>query len=216
MRTLLPVVLLLGCSDFGVTVKPEDTGTPVTDTEDSAPPVETATDSDTSPPEDSGGITIPTEPCTDVDFTADQWWGSQPFTTESDLTDSSARPFYSVDFDLTDWSTVSMPDEGHIPSGSDKAYRGTVNIPTSGERIFIDLQSDDGLWVYVNGAEVGHWGGEWQEEGCVNDEAGCTVTTTVDPVEITDFVNAGDNVFAARVSNAIDNSYFMLHAYCAD
>lgn len=80
----------------------------------------------------------------------------------------------------------------------------------------MDLQSDDGLWLWVNGVAVGHWGGAWQEEGCVNDEARCSVTNTVAPVEVTDLLVAGDNLVAARVSNAVDASYFQLHARCEE
>jgi hypothetical protein len=206
------LLLLAACTENGLVVDadPKDEATDSADT--GAPPVETGgEDSDT----DTGEV-VQTFPCSDVDFTATQWWGSPSFSTEADWTDGAGHPFYDADFELTDWSTVSMPDEGHIPAGSDRAYRGVVNLSAAGRAIYMDLQSDDGISVWVNGVAIGHWGGAWQEEGCVNDEANCTVTTTVAPVEISDALVAGDNVLAARVSNAVDNSYFMLHAYCAD
>ena len=94
----------------------------------------------------------------------------------------------------------------------DQRQRLAEQVPAG---LSLDLQSDDGLWVYVNGTEIGHWGGSWQAEGCVNDNAWCGVTTQVDPVDITPWLNAGENLVAARVSNAIDGAWFELTVICA-
>ena len=145
-----------------------------------------------------------------------QWWGSQPFASAADPTDSAGRAFWEAGFDLAGWSTVSVPDSGHTPPGNDRAYRATFTLDAVPERVLVELQSDDGLRLWVNGVEVGQWGGGWQEEGCVNDEAQCLYTTTVEPVAVDAWLTPGENVIAARVSNAVDLSYFQLHAFCED
>ncbi len=206
-------MFLLACTEYGVKSSPKD----VASADDTGAPVDTDTteDTDTTTDTDTDGGTVPsTVPCDDVTLDAVQWWGSQPFAEEADPS-SNGVVFYDAGFDLRDWSTVSMPDSGHNPAGSDRAYRAVLDLPAD-MRLFVDLQSDDGLWLWVNGTAVGHWGGGWQEEGCVNDEANCLETATVAPVEITAFVQSGDDVLAARVSNAVEGSYFMLHAYCVE
>lgn len=210
----MPLLLLLACTEYTIDPKAEDPA-PADDTAaedtDTAPPIDTAPAEDTAPDE-----TVPsTVPCDDVDLGALQWWGSQPFATEPDPTDGSGRAFYADGFDLVGWSTVALPDSGHNPPGNDRAYRAVLSRPAV-ERLFVELQSDDGLWLWVNGAPVGQWGGGWQEEGCVNDEANCSETETVAPVEITAFLRDGENVLAARVSNAVAQAYFHLHAYCVE
>lgn len=213
----LALLLLVGCNEYRLEKEPDHDPPPGSDTGD-PPPVDTAVD--TAPPPDTGDpveTDLPElSPCDDVALETLPWWGSMPFTTEPDPTDSAGRAFYADGFDLRDWSTVALPDSGHTPPGHDRAYRAVLSLPALGERVFVEVQSDDGLWLWVNGAAVGHWGGGWQEEGCVNDEARCLETVTVAPVEVTDYLRAGDNVVAARVSNAVDQSYFQLHAYCPD
>ncbi len=63
---------------------------------------------------------------------------------------------------------------------------------------------------------VGQWGGGWQEEGCVNDEANCGETTEVAPVDVTALLVAGENTIAARVSNPVVNSYFSITPECIE
>ncbi|TNE87924.1 MAG: hypothetical protein EP330_16665 [Deltaproteobacteria bacterium] len=207
MRYLIPALLLTGCSDWALFGEADGNG-PGTD------PVL---------PLDTGEAIVDDEPpaytsCEAVGLWTDQWWGSQPFTTPDDPTDFASRPFWDEDFDLTDqgWSTVSVPDVGHVPSGTDKVYRTTLWLDAVGPRTFLDIQSDDGVWMWLNGEYLGHWGGEWQEEGCVNDDANCTTFVDVAPVEITDEVQVGANVLAVRLSNPILGAYMGVHARCAD
>ena len=82
--------------------------------------------------------------------------------------------------------------------------------------LFLSMQSDDGMSFYLNGHQVGEWGYGWQEEGCVNDNAGCTESVNVAPVDVTSFLVVGTNTAAARVSNAVDNSYFEVFTECVD
>lgn len=212
------LVALAGCSDIGVTAvtKPGgDSAEPDTDHDPEADTADSAAE-DTAP--DSGGGQIPDETdyvdCAGAGLTEGQWWGSMPFSTEADLEDPAGQPYYATSFDLKDWSTVSNPDSGHTPSGSDKAYRVDLTLAATGPAIWVDLQSDDGLWLYVNEVFVGHWGGDWQEEGCVNDDANCATFEYADPVDVTAHLHAGPNVLAVRVSNAIDQSYMGVRPRC--
>lgn len=216
---LLFVAALAACSDQGVTALRDPPQDEPTDTGDFVPDSNTSdTSIDTSI--DTSSVVIPDEgdyvDCAAAGLTEGQWWGSMPFATEADLTDGSGRPFWSVDFDLKDWSTVSNPDAGHCPSGSDKAYRVPLTLSAAGPGIWLDLQSDDGLWVWVNGTEVGHWGGDWQEEGCVNDKANCAEFVEAAPAEITALLHPGENVLAVRVSNAINQAYMGVRARCVE
>ena len=145
-----------------------------------------------------------------------QWWGSMPFGHEDDLVDGYGRPFFDVDYTMVDYSTVSIPDQGHITSGYDKAYRAEFDLNQIPPALFLSMQSDDGMAFFLNGELVGEWGGTWQEEGCVNDNAGCTQSVVVPPVDVTDYLVVGRNVAAARVSNPVDNSYFEVYTECVD
>jgi hypothetical protein len=107
---------------------------------------------------------------------------------------------------------VSLPDEGHVPAGTDKVYRTTRCLHATGPRTFLDVQSDDGIWIWLQGEYLGHWGGEWQEEGCVNDDANCTTFVDVEPIEITELLDVGSNVLAVRLSNPIMGAYMGVRA----
>ena len=217
--TLLLPAALAACTEYGLE-KGEDPPVGGGDTVDTGePPVDSEDTGDPLPDETGEGETdIPPTlvPCDQVALEALTWWGSQPFAAEPDPADGAGRAFWRTDYEMTGWSTVSMPDSGHNPPGNDRAYRGVFHLDAVSEGIWVDLQSDDGLWLWVNGVAVGHWGGGHLEEGCVNDEARCSVTNTVAPVEVTDLLVAGDNLVAARVSNAVDASYFQLHARCEE
>ncbi len=143
------------------------------------------------------------------------WEAGASFTDFADPTDSEGTPFWDPSAALDSFSGVSLPHRD-IPVGSDRAYVGSFWLDTLPPGLFVDIQSDDGLWVWVNGVEVGHWGGDWQEEGCVNENAECLYTVDIDPVEVTDLLVPGENRFAARVSNPVANAWFELTPSCVD
>lgn len=172
-------------------------------------------DDDTGTPEDDD--TTPDLPPCDEAMPADwQWWGSPPFTDAADPTDASGRPFWTMDFEMAGFSTVVLPDSGHIPTGHDRVYRSEFALDFVPADFFLSMQSDDGIWFWLNGLEVGHWGGDWQQEGCVNGDAECVSSELVDPVWITPYLVAGSNVAAARISNPVMNDYFDVYADCRE
>lgn len=208
--------LLVACSDFGL--NKAAAGDPGVGTEDSAAPVDTGTETtpvDTDPT-GTGTDTVTEEvDCTGVDFGAWSWWGSQPIAEEADPEDAAGHAFWDPAYDMVGWSTVVLP-EHNIPVGADRAYLAHFSLPTVPENVSFDLASDDGLWLWLNGTFVGHWGGEWQEEGCVNDDAGCVITVSVAAVDVTASVLPGDNVIAARVSNPVMDAWFDVQARCVE
>jgi len=177
------------------------------------PPVDIEGPGD-DPPDHEDPPDLP--PCDETLEAAWPWWGSQPFSTQADPVDGWGRPFYALDYDMVGFSTVSMPDAGHTPAGTDKVYRATFHLDWVPDKLFLSMQSDDGMWFYANGELLGHWGGDWQEEGCVNDDASCTEYVYVDPVDISDLLQVGSNVVAARVSNPIMNSFFDVYTECEE
>ena len=155
-------------------------------------------------------------PCEDTlgTFTWD-WWASPAFGGADDPTDDSGRPFYQPDAYMIGWHTIGMPYVD-IPAGQDVAFRAHFTVENLPPALLLSMQSDDGIWFWVNGTAVGHWGGAWQEEGCVNENAECAETTTVPPQDITDLLVPGENVVAARVSNAVMNAWFEVLTECVD
>lgn len=184
---------------------PADPGEPA-DPPDETGPIEE------DPPEDPPEL----PDCEDTVIADWQWWGSMPFGYEEHPADGAGRAFYEPDHQMIDYSTVSMPDQGHTPPGYDRVYRATFEVWGLPPALFLSMQSDDGMWFFVNGEEVGHWGGDWQMEGCVNDDANCEESFVVDPVDISGLLVEGVNTVAARVSNAVDNAYFDVYTECVD
>ena len=141
------------------------------------------------------------------------WLASAPFMEEADPSDASGLLFHDPDFAALGWSAVAIPDRA-IPPGSDRVYRTQLDLPQIPPLLSVSLQSDDGIWVWVNGVEVAHYGGDWQQEGCVNENADCLVTEEIPDLDLTPYLSLGPNLIAARVSNAIENSYFELIPDC--
>jgi hypothetical protein len=205
----LAVLFLPGCLDYGLSTAVLDEAAGV-DT-GSAP------DPDRTPADfaDTADTAAPEPTCAEADLGDWRWSGGPVFSEAADPTDSSGRPWYDTDYQETDYTALSLPDSS-IPVGTDRVYRASVQLSGVPVNLSLNLQSDDGLRVYVNGVDVGQWGGGWQEEGCVNDDAECLETTTVAPIDVTALLVTGENTVAARVSNSIVNSYFSITPECID
>jgi len=217
---MLVVLGLAGCQEYELNNKetpetPVDTGTPLTTTStpiiDSDPPTTPEPTADSTPPVDS---TPPPPSCADVDLDW-SWLGSPPFDVPADPVDAAGLPFHGAGFVSTGWSVLAIPDRS-IDPGFDRAYRTEVDLPAVLPQITVSLQSDDGIWLWANGQLVAHYGGDWQQEGCVNENAQCLVTERVPDIDLTPYLVEGPNVIAARVSNAVENSYFELIPSCVD
>jgi hypothetical protein len=121
--------------------------------------------------------------------------------------DANGRNWYEPQFyDLT-WQSISLPDNGWGPENSDRYYRDKIVLPEGIDSVKLSFSSDDGIWAYINGAYLGHWGGLCHEQGCVNG-SGCIINTTVPPQDISSFILPGVNTLAFHVSNAIHAADF--------
>jgi hypothetical protein len=204
MRWILTGVIgAAGCQEYGLGTKPDPDPMPI----DSAVP-QTTPEPEPTPPE-------PEPSCATFVAPTLVWVGSTPFTDPLDPVDAAGLPFWDPAADTTAWPAVTLPDRD-VPIGTDRAYVGTFELAELPPNLSVSLQSDDGIWLWVNGAEIGHWGGAWQQEGCVNENANCLVTTSVPDVDVTPHLQLGTNRFAARVSNPVFDAWFEVIVTCVD
>jgi len=211
--SVLAAWLLVGCSEYKLsdhddpTVPLEDdTGTLPDTTEPTEPSETTETTDETTPPD-------PT--CADTPTPEIEWVASPTFADAPDPVDGGGVVFWEASANVSDWDPVLLPDRD-IPVGEDRAYVGLFDLPEIPVNLSLNLQSDDGIIVWVNGQYVGQWGGDWQLEGCVNENAQCLVTIQVDPVDVTHLLHVGTNTVATRVSNPVENAYFEIIPECEE
>ena len=140
------------------------------------------------------------------------WRASTSMASCAGPTDTFGNRWYAPTFDDSLWSPLSVPDHGHIGGAQDRFYRGTFTLsgPVSG---VVSFDSDDGIWVYVNGTSVGHWGGDCHQPGCVGRPAvSPSCSGPLVNLDVSGYLQPGVNVIAAQVSNATVccDSYFNL------
>src|SRR5262245_41314446 len=167
-----------------------------------------------------------------------EWRATVEFKAVRDLKDPARRSWYGPDYDDGKWELVQLPDENSfgnkIPyerlyrsrflvSDPKESVKVTMSpsppsadaMPTSQESEAVNLifASDDGIWIYVNGNFLGHWGGSSREGGCGNDPfKRCGLDRTVPPVPVPEtFLHPGENVLSVKVHNGqCCYSYFNL------
>lgn len=130
-----------------------------------------------------------------------------PLAKASASVAKDGKNFYDVDYDDSDWDTVSVPhpinaEDSFDSSCDDKGegglyrgfmfYRKHITIPESdaGKKLFLEFEAvRNSVYLYVNGAIVGYY------------EAGIAATG----FDITDYVKPGqDNLIAVATDNAAD------------
>ncbi len=142
------------------------------------------------------------------------WRASQSAVDCTGPSDGGGNLWYETDFDDSAWQIVVPPMGNDIRPGEDRFYRTEFTPPETSSSIWLNIASDDGIWLYVNGVEVYRKGGDCHMPGCVGDipwwcslQYGFWVS-----IDITDQVLWGQpNVIAAHVSNessASSRSYF--------
>ena len=167
-----------------------------------------------------------------------EWRATHSVKSGSDSKDRVLRGWYRPDYDDMRWELVQLPDDNSFGNKTpyEKFYRSrfvladpkeAVNVallpdaPSAGagatsqetESVSLVFSSDDGIWIYVNGHLLGHWGGRVKEGGCVNDPfKRCGENGTVPAVPVPEsFLRPGENVVAVKVHNAVCCfSYFNL------
>lgn len=116
--------------------------------------------------------------------------------------DRSGQPWHNPAFDDRDWPVITLPDVQHQTEASDRFYRGVFALLRIPRAVTVTVASDDALWLYLNGVQVGHWGGGCYTEGCVNDPLGmCGTNSVVAPIDVTRFLVTSRNVIAAHVTD---------------
>jgi len=130
-------------------------------------------------------------------------WKASPVLSDCvGPTDAQGHLWSDPDFDESTWQIVTLPDIGSIPGEHDRFYRTNFVLsddPSHRTRVFLSLAADDGIWVYVNGNLVEHWGGDCHDGPLAGDVHG---------IDITQFVVTGTNTIAAHVSNGPGGSWF--------
>jgi hypothetical protein len=145
------------------------------------------------------------------------WLASPTLQDCSTPQDGNGNYWYEVGFDDSQWTFVSLPATNDIGTGETRFYRTIFTAPASGAT-YLHLASDDGIWIYINGSSIGHWGGGCHQAGCVGDTPWtCGIHETFNPIDISSYLNPSeDNVIAVQVSNQTSeasSSYFFLSLY---
>jgi hypothetical protein len=132
-------------------------------------------------------------------------WRASPVTKSKGLRDQSGRQWFETEFDDVDWEHIELPDDNSFGDEVKHArfYRSYFHLRAAAESLSAVFSSDDGIWIYVNGRPLGHWGARENRGGCVNDPLErCGVNGTVQPVPIPqDVLVPGRNVVAVKVNN---------------
>jgi hypothetical protein len=167
-----------------------------------------------------------------------EWRVSPVFKLGKTPRDRGQRPWYQPDFDDAGWTSIELPDDNSFgqQDARNRFYRShfwlgkpqeavsvklsedtnhTALRPVSQESEAVNLvfSSDDGVWIYVNGRFLGHWGAPEKRGGCVNDPLKrCGIDGSVPAVSVPEsFLRPGDNVIAVKVHNGeCCFSYFSL------
>lgn len=140
------------------------------------------------------------------------WRASLSMSSCAGPVDGGENAWYETDFNDSNWDMVSLPQVNDINAQENRFYR-TSFTPPSDTNVYLNLASDDGVWLYINGAFIGHWGGECQQTGCVGDTPWtCNSQESWSPLDITPYLIPGQsNLLAVQVTNSnyvIPSSFF--------
>ena len=160
---------------------------------------------------------------------AEVWWlASEVMKKTGDLHDRQGNNWFDAEFDDSKWQQIALPDDDSFGNKvhCSRLYRSRFNLAKPTENVDVTLSnsvlpntdyrssqetesltlvfaSDDGIWIYINGNFLGHWGAPEKRGGCVNDPLNrCGENGVVPPVLIPDsFLHGGENVIAVKVHN---------------
>ena len=141
-----------------------------------------------------------------------EWLGSQIFTDfpYKPSEDATFYKWYETSYDDNSWTIVKLPDEKWNCNECDRYYRGYFEIDAidlNNINYYLSFESDDGIWIYLNGQYIGHWGGDTHQSKCVNR---CNNKDRVDPIYVNSQLTTGENVVAIHVSDDKQYEYFDL------
>jgi hypothetical protein len=81
--------------------------------------------------------------------------------------DSSGLQWYMPAYNDSSWLQASLPESNWGCNNCDRYHRRWL-IAGPDSTIFLALSSDDGLWLYIDGEYIGHWGGDCHQGGTVS------------------------------------------------
>jgi hypothetical protein len=128
-------------------------------------------------------------------------WSASPAMESCEGPVVDGRPWHDANFASGDWGPVALPDTAGIPGcgNADRFYRASFEA-RAGERVVLEWSSDDGSWIYLNGAQIAHEGGECHQGGCVNMQCGSWMGAG-GFVDLAPHLRDGRNVLAVHVSS---------------
>jgi hypothetical protein len=132
---------------------------------------------------------------------ADAVWIASPVMESCDGPVVDGRAWHDPGFAPADWAAVVLPDTTGIPGdrNADRFYRTAFDARV-GERIVLEWSSDDGSWVFLNGNQIAHEGGDCHQGGCVNMQCGSWMGGG-GFVDLSPHLRDGGNVLGVHVTN---------------
>jgi hypothetical protein len=133
------------------------------------------------------------------------WLASKVLKTSRTEMDHARALWYFGAFDDGDWEEITLPDDNSFGEQTERnrLYRARFHLEEPTDSMNLVFSSDDGIWIYVNGNFLGHWGAKENKPGCVNDPLNrCGIDGTIPAVPIPiGFLKAGANSLAVKFNN---------------
>ncbi|MBU4421840.1 hypothetical protein L6259_04205 [Candidatus Parcubacteria bacterium] len=133
-------------------------------------------------------------------------WKASSLSTSNDLDDIEwTKIIYNDNY----WKDINLPDSDWNCNDCYKKYRGTFELSSVPSDLKIHFASDDGIWLYVNGKYIGHWGSDnFRDLKCANGPH-CATNENVADIILSNLV-FGTNIISAVVLDSGLGEYFDL------
>lgn len=137
-----------------------------------------------------------------------EWkWSNVVIGGQEGPRDAYGRYWKEQNFDDSRWSNISLPFHAKEGGVNDRYFR--THFTWDGQSdIQIELASDDGIDIYINGKQFAIYGNGWHQPGCVNNPGGvCAISEEVTSYVLSGApdisnIKKGDNVIAVNLWNA--------------
>ncbi|MFC1612295.1 hypothetical protein ACFL29_00390 [Patescibacteria group bacterium] len=113
----------------------------------------------------------------------------------------------STSFNDSFWDTINLPDKNWGCDDCYKQYRGTFYLDNIPSGLKLHIESDDGVWLYVNHYYIGHWGSDDPRRLLCANGPTCGNNEEVDDIPLTN-LRTGKNVISAVVLDSGFGEYF--------
>lgn len=113
----------------------------------------------------------------------------------------------------SDWRRIGLPDAGTLLPSRYAVYRHWFDANPDQNDLFVQLASQDGCEIFVNGERLGHYGGTGRRKGSVNRENYIPNEVVNDIPIPRSMLRNGQNLIAAAVYNSEGASYFNLQLH---